>query len=136
MRKEFSYFEKDSQYFPIIEVKLKGSKNELTVRALIDSGASFSVFRPEVAQDLGIALEKGKMIYLTGIGGRILGYLHELPVILLDKTFRCKIVFSPEFNVSFNLLGRDNFFLPFIISFLEKNKKIIIQENKKQLSVI
>jgi len=131
MRKEFSYFEKDGQYFPVIEVKLKGSKNELTVKALIDSGASFSVFRPEVAQDLGITLEKGKMIYLTGIGGRILGYLHELPVILRDKTFRCKIVFSPEFNVSFNLLGRDNFFLPFIISFLEKNKKIVIQENKK-----
>ncbi len=131
MKKEFSYFEKDSQYFPVIEVKLKGSKNELNVKALIDSGASFSVFRPEVAQDLGITLEKGKTIYLTGIGGRILGYLHKLPVILGDKTFQCKIVFSPEFNVSFNLLGRDNFFLPFIISFLEKNKKIVIQENKK-----
>ncbi len=112
-------------------MKLKGPKNELNVKALIDSGASFSVFRPEIAQDLGIVLEKGKLIYLTGIGGRILGYLHELPVVLQNKTFRCKIIFSPEFNVSFNLLGRDNFFLPFIISFLEKNKKIVIQENKK-----
>ena len=32
MRKEFSYFEKDNQYFPIIEVKLKNHKNELSVR--------------------------------------------------------------------------------------------------------
>lgn len=129
MKKEFSYFEKDNQHFPIIEVKLKSFKNEINVKALIDSGASFSVFRPEVAQELGIVLERGKKIYLTGIGGRILGYLHQLPVTLGNKTFRCKIVFSPEFNVSFNLLGRDNFFLPFIISFLEKNKKVIIKTN-------
>ncbi len=127
MKKIFSYFEKDGQYFPVIEVKLKTSRQELNINALVDSGASFSVFRPEIAQELGIVLEKGKKIYLTGIGGRILGYLHELFLTLGKKTFRCKIVFSPEFNVSFNLLGRDNFFLPFIISFIEKDKKIIVK---------
>lgn len=127
MKKIFSYFEKDGQYFPVIEVKLKTSHREINVNALVDSGASFSVFRPEIAQELGIVLEKGKKIYLTGIGGRILGYLHELSLTLGKKTFHCKIVFSPEFNVSFNLLGRDNFFMPFIISFFEKNKKIIVE---------
>jgi len=65
---------------------------------------------------------------LTGIGGRILGYLHEIFLGLGSKNFRCKIVFSPEFNVSFNLLGRNNFFSPFIISFWEKKKKIIIDD--------
>ncbi|MEK7087201.1 MAG: retropepsin-like aspartic protease [Patescibacteria group bacterium] len=129
MKKEFSYFEKDNQYFPIIQIKLKNRSNEINVVALIDSGASFSVFRSEIAQELGVVLEKGKKIYLTGIGGRILGYLHQLPITVGNKTFRCKIVFSPEFNVSFNLLGRNNFFLPFIISFLEKNKKVIIETN-------
>jgi len=127
MKKEFSYLEKDGQYFPIIEVKLKSHKSELIVKALVDSGASFSVFRPEIAQELGLDLEKGKRIYLTGIGGRILGYLHKVSVSVGNKNFICKIIFSPEFNVSFNLLGRDNFFMPFIISFFEKNKKIIIK---------
>jgi hypothetical protein len=129
MKKEFSYLEKNGQYFPIVEVKLKNRKNELTVKALIDSGASFSVFRPEIAQELGIDLERGKKIYLTGIGGRILGYLHKVPVSLGNKNFLCKIIFSPEFNVSFNLLGRDNFFMPFIISFFEKNKKTIVESS-------
>lgn len=129
MKKEFSYLEKDNQYFPIVEVKLKGPKNEIHIKALIDSGASFSVFRSEIAQELGIVLVKGKKIYLTGIGGRILGYLHKLPITIGNKTFQCKIVFSPEFNVSFNLLGRDNFFLPFVVSFFEKDKKIIIETN-------
>ncbi len=129
MKKEFSYLEKDGQYFPIIEIKLRGPKKEITVKALIDSGASFSVFRPEIAEELDIILEKGKKVYLTGIGGRILGYLHEVPMVLDNKKFRCKIVFSSEFNISFNLLGRDNFFLPFIVTFLERNKKIIIKTN-------
>lgn len=127
MKGEFSYFKKDNQYFPVIEVKLKKSHKELKVKALIDSGASFSVFRPEIAQYLGINLENGRMIYLTGIGGRILGYIHSILLQVEDKTFLCKIVFSQEFNVSFNLLGRDNFFLPFVISFLEKRKKVIVK---------
>ncbi len=130
MKKEFSYLEKDGQFFPVIELTLKKAQREITVRALIDSGASFSVFRPEIAEELGITLERGKKIYLTGIGGRILGYLHNVPVCLGNKNFICKIVFSPEFTVSFNLLGRNNFFSPFVISFLEKNRQITIQTNR------
>jgi hypothetical protein len=76
---------------------------------------------------LGIDLEKGKKIYLVGIGGRILGYLHEVSLSLGNKTLLCKVVFSPEYNISFNLLGRDNFFVPFIISFMEKKRKIRIE---------
>lgn len=127
MRKVFSYFEKDGQYFPIVEVKLKGPKNEIIVKALIDSGASFSVFRAEVAQELGLQIEKVKPVYLTGIGGRILGYLHTIPITLGSITFSCKIIFSSEFNVSFNLLGRDNFFAPFIISFYEQKRKVAVK---------
>lgn len=129
MSKEFSYFEKDGQWFPIAEVVLKKSRKEIRVKALIDSGASFSVFHPEVAEYLDIQIERGKKIYLTGIGGRILGYLHTLPLTLGMTTFPCKIIFSPEFTVSFNLLGRDNFFVPFIISFLEKKRKLRITRN-------
>lgn len=126
MRREFPYFEKDGQYFPIVEVTLKHFKRVIIVRALVDSGASFSVFHPEVAEYLGVEIERGKKVYLTGIGGRILGYVHEISLTLAGKTFKCKIVFSREFNVSFNLLGRDNFFTPFTISFIEKNRKMVI----------
>lgn len=129
MRREFSYLEKDGIYFPVIKVTLRVHDTELTVSALIDSGASFSIFHPEVAEDIGIKIEKGKIIYLTGIGGRILGYLHELKVSVDGQNFFvCKMIFSREFTVSFNLLGRDNFFKPFVISFLEKKRKIILAD--------
>lgn len=127
MKKEFSYFEKNGQWFPIIEVTLKHGSKQINVEALLDSGASFSVFQPEIAEYLGITIEKGSKIYLTGIGGRILGYLHKIPVTIAQTTFSCKVVFSQEFNVSLNLLGRNNFFLPFIISFFEKKRKVSLE---------
>jgi hypothetical protein len=127
MKIEFPYLEKDGQYFPIVEVTLKKGKKIIGIKALVDSGASFSVFRPEIAQELGIDIEKGKKIYLVGIGGRILGYLHKVSLTVGNKNFLCKIIFSSEYNVSFNLLGRDNFFLPFVISFFEKKRKILIE---------
>lgn len=127
MKQIFSYLEKGGQYFPLIEVTLTQAKKEITVKALIDSGASFSIFHHEIAEYLGIVIKKGQRVLLSGIGGKILGYLHEVKLALGHKTFICKIVFSAQFKVSFNLLGRDNFFTPFIISFLEKEKKIIIK---------
>jgi len=127
MKIEFPYLEKDGQYFPIAEVTLRKGKKIIRIKALVDSGASFSVFRPEIAQELGIDIEKGKKIYLVGIGGRILGYLHKVSLTVGNKNFLCKIIFSSEYNVSFSLLGRDNFFLPFVISFFEKKRKILIE---------
>ncbi|PIP16359.1 MAG: hypothetical protein COX46_02685, partial [bacterium (Candidatus Ratteibacteria) CG23_combo_of_CG06-09_8_20_14_all_48_7] len=115
MRQDFPYLQKGKQSFPVVDIELKTGKKSLMVKALVDSGATFSIFRPEIAEYLGIEIEKGKSIYLEGIGGRILGYIHKLPVRIVDKTFTCKLVFSREFTISFNLLGRDNFFFPFTI---------------------
>jgi hypothetical protein len=121
MKKAFPYLKKDTQYFPVVPITLTHGNNRITIQALIDSGASFSVFHPEVARYLGIAVTRGKRIQLSGIGGKIAGYLHTLDLRLGTKSFHCKIIFSPEFKVSFNLLGRDNFFIPFTITF-KKNK--------------
>ncbi|OGX27188.1 MAG: hypothetical protein A3J51_00865 [Omnitrophica WOR_2 bacterium RIFCSPHIGHO2_02_FULL_45_21] len=127
MQLEFSYLRKGEQCFPIIDVKAQYKKKALTIKALVDSGASYSVFRLEIADYLGIKLEKGKAFYLEGIAGRILGYLHIISLIIGNKTYKCKVVFSREFTVSFNILGRDTFFTPFLITFYEKKKKVLIK---------
>ena len=127
MRQDFPYLQKGKQFFPVVDIELMPGKKSLTVKALVDSGASFSIFRIEIAEYLGVEIEKGELIPLEGIGGRILGYMHKIPVKILDKTFPCKFVFSREFTVSFNLLGRDNFFSPFTISFTEKLQKVTVE---------
>lgn len=127
MKLEFPYLKKGKQYFPVIDLKAQYKKEVITIKALVDSGASYSVFRVEIADYLGIKLEKGKALYLEGIGGRILGYLHTISIIIGDRTYECKVVFSREFTVSFNILGRCDFFTPFFITFYEKNKKVSIK---------
>lgn len=130
MKSEFSYFKKGNQYYPLIDVELMGPKDSLVVKALIDSGASCSLFRPEIANYLGISVNVGQKLYFQGIKGKIIGYLHQVPMRLDHKKFDCYIAFSKELDVSFNILGRNNFFLLFLITFNEKNQRIIIEENK------
>ena len=108
--------------FPIIDLFV--SQNDQTARifALVDSGATISIFREDVAEQLGITIENGKETYLSGVGGRIKGYLHALEVEITGKKFICPVVFSREYTVSFNLLGREAVFKRFRIIFEEKSR--------------
>ena len=126
MKLVFPYVEKQGRWYPLIDITLHGAKDSLRIKALPDSGASFSIFRPEIADFLDIPIESGKQMYLEGVGGWILGYLHLLKVGVGSKRFPCKIVFSREFTVSLNLLGRDNFFEEFLITFDEQKKQIVL----------
>ena len=124
MRKEFSYI----QGYPLIQVVLVGPKEKIRMLALLDSGADYSLFSLEVAERLGIKVEKGKRISLQGVAGKpFTGFLHEVPVQVEDITLKCKIVFS---KVRAALLGRDNFFLPFLITFNEKYQKVTVEKQK------
>ena len=122
----FPYLRKGAVYFPVVDVTfaIPAHAQPLIVKALVDSGASFSVFRAEILDYLGIKLERGPRLYLEDIGGRILGYLHHLPVRVSTTAFSLAVVFSRELSVSFNLLGRDNFFRHFLITFDELGRTV------------
>ena len=127
----FPYLRRGKQYFPVVDLTFTSSQSPLTVKALVDSGASFSVFRAEVLEYLGVSLVKGRPVYLEGIGGRILGYLHHLPVEVAAKKFSLTVVFSQELAVSFNLLGRDNFFSQFLVMFNERGRFVRLNEYRR-----
>ncbi len=129
MKTEFSYLRKGGHYYPFIDIELMGQKGNLVIKALVDSGATFSIFRPEVANYLGIPIKSGQSLCFQGIKGKLLGYLHRVPVKVDQEKFDCDIAFSPEFKVSFNILGRNNFFLPFLITFNERFQKVLIEKN-------
>jgi len=103
-------------------------KEVLETFALLDSGASISIFRPEIAYQLGVEIESGEAITSEGISGRITVYLHNIKVEFEGFSFLCKIGFSEEYTASFNLLGRDNFFEQFLITFDERSRKVIVEE--------
>lgn len=113
--------------FPVIDFYV--FKNDCITRifALIDSGATVSIFKEDVAEQLGIVIENGAEIYLGGVGGRIKGYLHKLEVEIAEKKFLCPVVFSREYTVSFNLLGREAVFKQFKIIFEEKQNLLTLE---------
>jgi len=115
------------EFFPVISLAVYKEKKRVEIYALVDSGATTSIFRPEIAEQLGIKIEKGKEIYLTGVGGRIKGFLHQLKIEAGGKKFKCPIIFSYEFTVSFSLLGREEFFKRFRIIFDEKEKVVELE---------
>ena len=120
----FPYLQKGRQSFPVVDVTLRSSTRPLIIKALVDSGATFSVFRAEVLEYLGIPLARGQSISLEGIGGRILGYRHRIPAQVGTVRFQLTIIFSQELAVSFNLLGRDNFFQQFLVTFDERGRTV------------
>lgn len=122
----FKYHYNGEGYFPVIPFYVSLGSKQLKIRGLIDSGATISVFKDEVADQLEIDIESGKEIYLGGVGGRIKGYIHKLNVEIAGEKLLCPVVFSREYLVSFNLLGRQAFFYKF---------RIIFEESKNMLKL-
>lgn len=126
--KVFPYQKNSSgKFFPVIDIFV--SKNDRVARifTLVDSGATISIFKEEVAEQLNITIEDGKEIFLGGVGGRIRGYTHTLEIEVDGKIFSCPVVFSREYLVSFNLIGREGFFTHFKITFEEKKNLLKLE---------
>lgn len=124
---KFPYLKREQKYYPIIPIFLRHKAKFIFTEALVDSGANTSVFHAEIAEQLGIKFKLGTKIYLGGIGGRILAYLHQVKIRIINIDFICKIAFTEEMPVSLNILGRDNFFEKFLISFDEIQKELILR---------
>ncbi len=122
-------YQQDTQghYFPIINFLIYHKNGFERTSALIDSGATVSVFKEDLAEQLGITIENGDETFLGGVGGRIKGYVHKLKIEIADKRFLCPVVFSHEYLVSFNLLGREAVFKQFRIIFEEKKNLLILE---------
>lgn len=66
----FKYYHNGEGYFPAIPlyVSKKETDDQLKLHALIDSGATISILKDDVAKALGIIIEEGNEIYLGGVG--------------------------------------------------------------------
>jgi len=126
---KFKYATRRDRKFPIIPITLIKENVKIDIDGLIDSGANISVFREEIAECLEIVIEDGDEILLQGLGGRIVGYIHELRVRVDDEEFPCKVVFSKELTVGLNVLGREGFFEYFQVTFNEAAKEVILEKN-------
>ena len=128
---KFRYVEERGRFSPVIPIKLKGRDEWVTFNAYVDSGATYSIFKAEIASEiLGIEIERGEKLYVAvGDGSFITVYLHKIMIDLAGKIFDATIGFSKQLGIGFNVIGRKDIFDSFIITFNEKEKYLEFMEN-------
>lgn len=126
----FPYFQLSPKYFaPIVPIKMLGEEGWIDFEAYIDSGASYSIFKSDRAEILGIDYKRGQEVFLTvGDGGLLKVYIHRLKVELANKSFIAHVGFSSQLGIGFNLLGRKSFFEHFRICFDDNEHFVEIHE--------
>ncbi len=118
----------------MVEIGIQGTARWDTARAYVDSGASVSIFSAEVADRLGVRLKDGKLSTLTiGDGGSMEIHVHRLNVQLGPYRLLANIGFSEQLGIGFNLLGREDFFKRFDVTFSDSKQHLTFQpvEEKK-----
>jgi len=128
MKYEFDYVKIGNKFFPIIPFLVKSDREIVPVNALVDSGATISLFNADVGRALKIDIEKGEKFYPTGISGKILTYIHEVILKIGDYEIKTKVAFTDELAVKINLLGRENIFENFSVLFNDKLKRIVLEK--------
>jgi len=94
----------------------------------VDSGAAVSIFSVNEALGLGLDVPAGREIRVTvGDGGSIPVYIHRLPVQVGMVRFEATIGFSPRLGVGFNLLGRQDIFRRFDVTFSDTRQRVMFR---------
>ena len=130
---KFSYIKLRERYLPIIPLKIKGENGWTIYNAFVDSGAGYSIFQSDVAEDLNLKLEEGRREYVTvGDGSLIIVYVHRLEIQIGDEEFEAWIGFSRQLGIGFNIIGRKDIFERFTICFDEQEKVVAFHHNEDQ----
>lgn len=114
-------------YYPIVPVTLIINGKRVNTSAIVDSGASISIFSGSIGRLAGLDIESGEKRVFQGASAKLAGYIHSIKIIIAGKEIECKIAFSDELSTSFNLIGRETVFDKFLITFNEKNRTLIIE---------
>ena len=109
---------------PVAEVGFKSKNGEkFSLFLIIDSGATISALPRSDARVLGIEVERGEKVIISGIGGeKILGWRHEIEVFLKNIPVQLPVVFLDK-EIGSRVLGRAGIFENFILVFQENQRR-------------
>jgi len=121
----FSYKTYGGLPCPIIPLGLHGPNGWKQTEAYVDSGAFVSIFTVTEAKRIGVPYETGKERFVTvGDGSLIPVYLHQLPIQIGGHRLIATLGFSPRLGVGFNLLGRQDIFTHFDVTFSDARNRV------------
>ena len=117
MLHEFGYEPIGEKLYPIIPLLVGFGNDWVPINALVDSGANLCIFNADVGRALGIEIEKGEKLILSGIAGKITSFVHKIKLNIEGEEMEVEAAFTDELAVSINLLGRKDLFERFSITF-------------------
>ncbi|MBL7074396.1 hypothetical protein ISS37_04045 [candidate division KSB1 bacterium] len=131
----FPYSTLKDRKVPIVPINIFGNGRWHYCLAFVDSGATFSIFKKDEAQGLGLEFDSGTEIWVVvGGGSYIPVYIHRLKVMIGEEEIEADIGFSDRLGVGFNLLGRKNIFDCFRVCFNDKEGIVSFEANNRQNS--
>lgn len=129
LRFKFPYLVYKGIRVPLVPLQLKGKEGWRWVWAFVDSGATYSIFHPDVAARLGVEMSSGRRVAATVGDGKTIGvFLHKMPVNFQGREFHATIGFSDGLKVGFNLLGREDIFRIFRVCFSDRHREVTFTE--------
>lgn len=125
---KFPYVRFGIFYRPVIPVVFRKSGAEFPHHALLDTGADISLIHADIAKELGVDFKKGKHLELSGIGGKVVGYLHRIGIGIGSQIFdNVPVIFSESITPqAISIVGHEGLFDRMKITFDYKKKEVEI----------
>ena len=104
---------------PVIPVTLINNGKRIKYLCLIDSGADLCIFHAEIGEQIGVEVEKGKLLDFSGISAsNMKAYFHDIRIDVGGYEFDCYAGFSRDLDrLPYGVLGQQGFFDLFISMF-------------------
>ncbi len=110
---------------PLIPLGIFHDRKWIRTEALVDTGATYSVFSSKIADRIGLNYQKGEKIPLTNASGKKFDtYLNQVKIQIGKHIVNALFGFSDGL-CPYNLLGRKDVFDHFKICFDEKNYQVV-----------
>ena len=90
----------------VVPVTLRSGANRVPVAASVDTGASFCIFRTEIAEALGLALTGGIRKRFRTANSGFEAYGHEIELIAFGVATQSMVYFFADAMIDKNVLGR------------------------------
>jgi hypothetical protein len=105
-----------------------GSPGRASIKALVDSGATYSIFHRSAAEDVGIKLPHEPNFVVQFGAERVPGWKQRVDIEMRGRRWKADVVFLDRLAYSYSLLGRIGVFSRFNeVSFVERQSPAFVE---------
>ena len=116
----------------IVPVELRLADKIVRTDAYLDTGATFCVFKRELATALGLEVETGTPLRLSTVTGSFDAYGHRLTLETLDYSFDVTVYFAAQQSFTRNVLGRRGWLDQVRLGIVEYESKLYLSRYDEQ----